>query len=349
MKQMKIKIDSIVDDLVIDSKFITGKTTYDFGISTLHPLIDKLPIQRNLQNESFYRRLRLDLLKGCVMPPITLALILEKNVLPSEIKSAEKYINENISKAFILDGIQRINALYKTYKEPSLDIQLDLDRLLFVNIVICKSMDNLLYRMITLNNGQRPMSANHQIEILLGNIYQFNDLNIEIQTEKEKGKKGKYKNAFSKSNIIKAYLSFLTNSTAIDNKKIIESKLDELISKKIIDSKITDEDFEFSSIIELINRLSSVTNNKKWFDNTNNIIGFAVGIRKSYDQLNNTISEDFESSIQVFEDSFKSLNLSTIKLSRERRNLTKYFIANYSDLNKLSALEILDQLNENIL
>ena len=310
---MKINIDSIVDDLVIDSKFITGKTDYDFGINKLYPLIDKLAIQRNLQNASFYSRLRIDLLKGCVMPPITLALILEKDKLPDNLKNAEKFINDNVDSAFILDGIQRINALYKTYKEPTLDKTLDLKRPLFVNIIICKSMDNLLYRMITLNNGQKPMSANHQIEVLLGNIYKFSDLDIEIQTEKEKGKKGKYKHAFLKSNIIKAYLSFLTNSTAIDNKKIIDSKMDELIAKKIIDSKITDQGLEFSSIIQLINRLSVDDYNKKWFDNTNNIIGFSVGSRKSYEFINEVSPNDFKEAIKTFETAFKSLNLSTIK------------------------------------
>lgn len=346
---MNIKIDSIVDDFVIDSKFITGKTDYEFGIKTLYPLIDKLPIQRNLQNESFYSRLRIDLLNGCVMPPITLALIKEKDELPGALKAAEQYINENIGTAFILDGIQRINALNKTYQEPTIDKALELNRPLFVNIIICKSMDNLLYRMITLNNGQKPMSANHQIEILLGNIYKFKDLNIEIQTEKEKGKKGRYRHAFLKSNIIKAYLAFLTNSTAIDNKKIIDSKMDELIAKKIIDSKITAEGLEFSSIIELINRLSSDEYLKKWFDNTNNIIGFSVGSKKSYKTLNATSSDSFKQSIQVFEEAFKSLNLSTIKLSKERRNLSKFFISNFENLQNQSELEILDELNEKTL
>ena len=346
---MSIIIDSIVDDLVINSKFITGKTNYEFGITKLYTLIDKLPIQRNLQNSSFYSRLRMDLLDGCVMPPITLALIKEKEELPGELKSAEQFVNDNIGSAFILDGIQRINALYKTFKEPTLDKSLDLARPLFVNIIICKSMDNLLYRMITLNNGQKPMSANHQIEILLGNIYKFKDLDIEIQTEKEKGKTGKYKHAFLKSNIIKAYLAFLTNSTAIDNKKIIDSKMDELIAMKIIDSKIMDEGLEFSSVIELINRFASNEYLKKWFDNTNNIIGFSVGSKKSFNTLNDISPEVFQESIRVFEESFKALNLSTIKLSKERRNLSKFFIANFDKLRDLSELEILDELNEKIL
>src|SRR5688572_1574496 len=111
---MSIQINSIDDDNVINSKFITGKTTYDFAIKNFYPLIDQLPIQRNLQNPAFYSRLRLDILKGCVMPPITLAFISDKNALPKKLKDAEEYINANIHHAFILDGIQRINALYKT-------------------------------------------------------------------------------------------------------------------------------------------------------------------------------------------------------------------------------------------
>lgn len=346
---MKIEINTINDDHVIDSKFITGYTDYKFGVENLYPLIDKLDIQRNLQNASFYRRLRLDLLKGCVMPPITLALISDKSKLPTDKTQAVKYINDNISKAFILDGIQRINALNKTYKEPELELSLDVDRPLFINILICKSMDNLLYRMITLNNGQKPMSANHQIEILLGNIYKFDDLDIEIQTEKEKGKKGNYTHTFPKSNIIKAYLGFLTNSTAIDNKKIIDTKLDELIAKKIIDSKITDDGLEFSEIIGLINRFAEDNYLKKWLDNTNNIIGFCVGIRSSFESLKNISSQEFAKSIKVFEKAFSSLNLSTIKLSKERRNLSQYYIQKFDDLKEFDELELLDQLIENVL
>ncbi|WPO78510.1 hypothetical protein [Flavobacterium sp. KACC 22761] len=346
---MKIIIHSIEDDLVIDSKFITGKTNYDFALKELYPLVDRLEIQRNLQNPSFYSRLRLDLIKGCVMPPITLAIISDKGNLPAKIQDAEKYINENIKNAFILDGIQRLSALHRTYTNPELDQQIDVERPLFLNILICKKMDNLLYRMITLNNGQKAMSANHQIEILLGNMYKFKDLDIVIQTEKEKGKKGKYQHSFEKSNIIKGYLAFLSKSTAIDNKKIIESKMDELVAKKIIDSKITEDTVEFSSVIALINRFAESDYLKKWFDNTNNMIGFCVGIRKSFEKLNNIEIKKIEENLKEFEKAFKALNLSTIKLSKERRNLSQYFIENYAEIGELNEMDLLDKLNEEVL
>jgi hypothetical protein len=345
---MPIEIYSIDDDNVIGSKFMTGKTTYEFAVKNLYELINKLPIQRNLQNPTFYRRLRRDLLRGCIIPPLTLAFVFNKEDLPIGQGEASDFINQHIGSAFILDGIQRLNALHQAFIEPELDAVLQLERPLFVNILICKSMDNLLYRMITLNNGQKPMTANHQIEILLGNIYHFDDLNIVIQTEKDKGD-GKIKNSFEKSNIIKSYLAFLSNTTAIDNNKIIESKLDELIARKIIDSNITEDGLEYSDIIKLINNYSEDPYLKKWFDNVNNIIGFSVGIRNSFTYISSQESREFRKNIETFEQTFAALKLSTIKLSRERRNLSNYFISKYETLSGEDHMDLLDVFNEKVL
>jgi len=343
-----IELATIDDDLVIKSKFLTGKTSYIFALEGLYPLIDRLDIQRNLQNPSFYKRLKEDIIQGCIMPPITIAMI--SNDFPSNLNDAYDFINKNIQYMFILDGIQRLNTLksaignIKDFRNPEI-----LKRPLFLNILICKSMDNLLYRMITLNNGQKPMSANHQIEILLGNVYKFSDLQIEIVTDKQKSQNGKTKQNFEKSNIIKGYLAFITDSISIDNKKIIDEKMDTLITKKIMDSKSINESIEFSVIISLISNLASLPDLKKWFDNTNNLIGFCVGIKKSYFYINEIAQDDFLNSINTFEKAFKSLNISTIKLSKERRNLSKYFIENFESLRLLDELDLLDDFNEHIL
>ena len=344
-----IKLSTIDTDLVIKSKFITGQTTYKYALDKFYPLINRLDIQRNLQNVSFYKRLKDDLLDGCIMPPITLALITNVKEFPNDLKDATKIIAEHVSSIFILDGIQRLNTLHSAYQTPELERELDLERPLFLNILVCNSMDNLLYRMITLNNGQKPMSANHQIEILLGNVYRFDDLSINIITDKDKAGKKKNENTFDKSNIIKGYLAFITDSIAIDNKKIIDEKMDNLITKKIMESKITNSKLEFKDIISIINDYSQMKELKAWFDNSNNMIGFCVGIKKSYPSIINIKVNDFNNSIQVFEKAFKSLNFSSIKLSKERRNLTKYYIANFSDLYQLDEIELLDNFNDNVL
>ncbi|MDR6369597.1 hypothetical protein J2795_000166 [Chryseobacterium bernardetii] len=342
-----IELSTINEDLVIKSKFITGHTTYDFAIKNLYPLINRLDIQRNLQNPSFYRRLKDDILNGCIMPPITIAIIDNKYENSSgSLSDLKTYVNKHIENMFILDGIQRLNTLHNAYTYPEIDKSLDLKRPLFINLLICKSMDNLLYRMITLNNGQKPMSANHQIEILLSNIYNFDELGIKIITDKQKGTKGKNENHFEKSSIIKGYLAFITNSISIDNKKIIDEKMDNLLTKKIMESNITNDNLEFSDVINLINNLSESSLTKKWFDNTNNVIGFSVGIRKSYNYFKNVTLEDFEKSLSIFETTFKGLNLSTIKLSKERRNLVKFFIENFETQHQMSEYDLLDMFND---
>jgi hypothetical protein len=339
-EEMTIHIFSIDNDNVINSKFITAKTNYEFALQKLFPLIDKLDIQRNVQSPKFYQRLENDLINGCIMPPLTLAFIKE-DVEINTIKDVDTFVNNNIQKAFVLDGIQRLNALNSSRRN-----NLDMSRPLFLNILICQSMDNLLYRMITLNNGQKPMTVRHQIEILANVFYEFDNLSITVQTEKERKKKI-IKGSFRKSDIIKGYIAFLSNSTNIDNQKIIAEKMDELIADKIMDSNITNDDLEFSDITTLINKFSDDHFLLEWFkNNENNLIGFCVGVRKSYGTLKFESVEKFKKSIINFEDAFRDLNPAKLKVGQERRKLCDYFIANYQNLSDKDEMDLLNELSQ---
>lgn len=337
-----MEIYSINFDNVINSSFITASANYEFAISQLVPLIDRLDIQRNMQDSKFYSRLETDLVKGCVMPALTLAFIDEEAITIDKTEQIKKYVLGNVKNGFILDGIQRLNTLQRTYKNHE---NLDLNRIIFINILICSSMDNLLYRMITLNNGQKPMSARHQIEILTTNLFDFEDSDDLIVTEKE-SKKKKVKVAFNKADFIKGYLAFLANSTNIENQKIIEEKLDALIADKILESNITEDDLEFSLVIGEIKRLSQSDKTIKWFKNGNNLIGFCVGIRKSFGIISNTSIEEFEKSIDRFEKAFKSFDISKIKVSKQRRNTANFYMQHYEDLKDASENEIIDVLSQ---
>ncbi len=182
---MDIKIYDIQKDEVIKSYYLTVSIDYEYGLEKLVPLINKLEFQRNPLRASFYKRLEEDIQAGCIMPNITVAIKINEDTLNNE-DITEEYINDNLKNAFILDGIQRLNTLNRIDKS-----KLDKSRRLYCNILVSNSMDRLLYRMITLNNGQKPMSARHQIEILAGNIFDFNSLPILIVTEKEKKSKNK--------------------------------------------------------------------------------------------------------------------------------------------------------------
>lgn len=339
---MSINVFDIQHDKVISSNYIVAKTSYDFALENLVPLIDRLDQQRNTLPPQFYLKLEKDLKNGCIMPPLTIALI-DTNYSESDtLEQTESFINENINSAFILDGIQRLNTLRRIGKDS-----LDLSRPLYLNILICNSMDKLLYRMITLNNGQKPMSARHQVEILAGNIYNFDDISLNVQTEKEKGKK-KIKGAFKKGDIIKAYLAFISNSINIDNQKIIEEKLDELITDKIIESDVTERSIEFSDVIDLIEKFTTDSELAEWFLVANNLIGFSAGISASFESLKHESLENFKGYLGKVEDSLSNLEVSKIKLGLARRISVQYIIQNYSHVKDLSSSQITDMISMKI-
>lgn len=337
-----IKALSVDFDEVIKSIFVTTSTTYEFALNSLVPLIGKLEMQRELQGYKFYERLAKDILKGCVMPPLTIAIIDSDppENLSNNPQLAEQYITNNINAFFILDGMQRLNTIRRVNYEHK-DI-FPLKRPIFVNVLICKSMDLLLYRMITLNNGQKPMTARHQIEVIAGNVYDFDGTSLAVQTEKRQLGLKRRQGAFKKADLIKAYLAFLTNSVNIDNEKIIQEKMDELIAKKIMESDISDADVQFDDVVVLLEKYTSNAALKEWLLVQNNLIGFCAGIRKSIDFLKDTTAGEFLSSIQIFEDSFSAIDVSKIKLGMARRKAVEHFISNVKSLSSVDSTEMLD-------
>lgn len=340
-----MNLDFIDYDKVIKSRYVTARTSYEYAYNNLVPLIDRLDIQRSIQDTRFYDRLEQDLVKGCIMPPITLAFINGDVIDIENPKQLNQFFNDNITQGFILDGIQRLNTLKRAVENRE---NLDKNRTLYLNILVCSSMDNLLYRMITLNNGQKAMSARHQIEILSSNLFEFDDPEsptLPILTEKEiKGTKIKV--AFSKADFIKGYLAFLSNSTNIENQRIIEERLDELIADKILDSGVTEDGLEFSHVISLVDRFCQNIDVFKWFRNSNNLVGFCVGVKHSFDMINKISAEDFANDTRSFETAFRSFNFSKIKVGRIRRNLVSYYFKNYPVTSELEEFDLIDVLSQ---
>lgn len=340
-----MEIYSIDKDKVIKAYFLTGRITYQYALDNLIGLIDKLDIQRRFQNESFYKRLEIDLQEGCITPAITIAFIKPVNLstVPT-IEEIQADIVADIKHAFVLDGIQRLNTLKRVASKEG--NTLDKDNFLYLNVIVCPSRDNLLYRMVTLNNGQKPMTARHQIEILAESIYDFSSYSFNIFTEKENTSKSE--KGYKKADILNAYISFLSNSTNLDNKKIIEDKLDELVARKIIESKITDESVDFSKILLLIDRMTVSDQLYNWLKNGNNLIGFCVGLRSAFEAVNSLANGELELAFETFEKAFKNINVSTIKLSRERRRLASFFISKIGELIEKDSDELTLLLAEQI-
>ncbi len=332
-----IKIFSSYDDKVIASKVLVGETTYKFAVEKLYPLINRFEAQRKILDVKFYERLERDILKGCIMPPITIAFVVD--LQNGEQENIAEFVNKNIEEGYILDGLQRLNTLKRASDTSEL---FDNERVLLLNIIISSNEDKLLYRMITLNNGQKAMTPRHQIEILTQELFDFSELNISIQSEKDRGE-SIIRGSFNLHDISKGYLAFITNSVHIENDKFINEKLDQILIGKILDTDITENKIEFKNVIKLIDKLSENQSIKEWLKVNNNLIGFCVGIKKSYEYFAKQSLNRIENCIQIFEQAFRAINPSKVKLGKYRRELSKMYIESfiiYSDYDEAKLTEL---------
>lgn len=313
-------------DEVIKSTVAQAATTYRYALDKLYPLIDKFEEQRKVQRRKFYERLETDILRGCLMPPITLAFVQDELSKTTNKDKISAYVNENVGDGYILDGMQRLTTLLSASEKEGFDDS----RPLYVNVIVAERYDLLLYRMITLNNGQKPMTARHQIEMLTKGLIDTGSLNISILSEKET-EQGKVPGAFKRADISAAYTAFLTNSVNNDNSRIIESKLDEILVGKVMESNLSESDVTFSRVLRVVDRFSADINARDWLRLGNNLIGFSVGARSSMGHLEELTAEQFGAAVAVFDQAFRSIDVSKINVGKIRRELARTFTAKITE------------------
>jgi len=317
-----IEVFSTDRDKVINSIVAIGKANYRYALDELYPLLNRFGEQRKLQSKGFYARLKSDILSGCIMPPITLAFVSDSSTNDLNAAQAQKFINENIKDGYILDGMQRLNTLH----DASEDLDFDDSRPIHINVIVAKKYDLLLYRMITLNNGQKPMTARHQIEMLTGGAIDLSAANFPVVTEKET-ENSKVAGAFKKSDIVEAYTAYLTNNVNNQNKKIIESKLNDILVGRVMESSLTDEDVSFSAILAEVGRLAKHDDVRTWLRLGNNLIGFTVGAKQSLVALQKIEPNDFARIISKFDQAFDAINPSKVNVGKIRRELSNFFVS----------------------
>lgn len=341
VKGSKMNILDLENDSVINGTVAIGFTDYKYALENFIPLIDKTEFQRKTQDKKFYRKLERDIEDGCVMPPITIALITNDFRETKDTDSTQKFITNNIRNSFVLDGIQRLNTLSRLKDSK----EIDLSKKIYINFIFCDSVEKLLYRMITLNNGQRPMTPRHQVEIMMANAFDFEKLGVNVVSEKETTMKAA-RRSFRKSDIVQAYLAFMAESPVVDNKKIIEEKMDELLVSKIMSVEPSHYKSEFKDFIKALRQFQDDPENFKWLKVTNNLVGFAAGMKNSATSILSLGSEEFREHIETFEAAFSEFNPSRIKVGKYRRNLSCEFFKNFDEYKDYDADELLMVFSE---
>lgn len=197
-----------------------------------------------------YDLLRKDLVEGCVMPPIILAVTnaygdhLDQLVRASMTQGADfsgwDELEGFILRAaqdgelLILDGLQR--SLTIDGIGSGRDVELDknqreafLNHKIRVEVYVGLSKTGILYRMLTLNTGQTPMSFRHQLEILYHDYIDNDQLPQGIIIFKETDDRrargaGRYKYA----DVVDMFYAYSTGSPMPYDKQALVGELREM-------------------------------------------------------------------------------------------------------------------------
>ncbi|EPK4081085.1 TPA: hypothetical protein L5F01_005810 [Pseudomonas aeruginosa] len=131
--------------------------------------------KRVRSSKTVYSLLKHDLTRQCVIPPVVLALTsairdYDENTPDDEARFLSEVI-QNAANLVILDGLQRTYTILDLLSE--LQEKNDIDAIesvrrskIRVELYVGLNRLGILYRMLTLNTGQTPMSLRQQIEIL---------------------------------------------------------------------------------------------------------------------------------------------------------------------------------------
>lgn len=197
---------------------------------------DRFEIQRKREKHNAYLRMKSDIINGALLPTITLAInpqVADKYIELAENKNSDGLLDllHDPNEIYILDGLQR-TYIINDIQEDGLSFSNEQNLLL--EFWFGSDVKHLIYRLIVLNAGQKPMSMRHQVELLFMTMQEKleNDIpGLVIYSERSQERRsGPRKLPFDR--LVTAYYSFLTKSP--------ETKKDNIVVQQMSDQKIFD-------------------------------------------------------------------------------------------------------------
>ncbi|EKN3937365.1 hypothetical protein AB1E84_002044 [Yersinia enterocolitica] len=179
--------------------------------------------------KSVYSLLKKDIIRGCVIPPIVLATAADGSRTEDAISTnLSNFLSENKDTLLIIDGLQRTYSIIDLKNELERKGDTDtLNRLKNhrIRLELYSGINRLgiLYRMLTLNTGQTPMSLRQQIEILYLNYSEADIPGVDIVKESD-NKTASAKNSYKFKDIVEGFNSYIErNELPIGRADILEN------------------------------------------------------------------------------------------------------------------------------
>lgn len=241
---MPINIEalSIDRDDRLQSYCVTTKCTYRDFLWLTAGAESNLEIQRSIiKGTKAYATLRSDLKRGCVLPPIVLAVTVKLAEDP-QVTLTNRNLNQlstDLScvvseSVYVIDGLQRTNAIRQTAEElEPVAREAFLERSLRVEMWLNIPFSAIAYRMLLLNAGQRPMSVKHQVEVLssklVGDLAGVPQLDIfRISDTRRRTQPGQ----FALAKVAQAFQAWLQGQPNLDLRNTV---MEELLAESAID------------------------------------------------------------------------------------------------------------------
>jgi hypothetical protein len=271
---------------------------------------DEFEIQRGREKHKAYNRMKRDIIDGALLPAITLAVKPQKvkEILSflrqkePDYKSIENYLSQP-GQVNILDGLQRTYILK--------DIEAEITNFapgqkILVEFWLESEIRNLIYRIIVLNAGQKPMSMRHQIDLLFISLEETLEQDIKgltIYRNKKKRQRSRSRE-YALDIIATAYQSFITQDSEVEKQNIVAQKIAE---EEFINSsaqELSEQFYEFERYLNIYTDLDDeicriyrtdygkeIPNGVKWFGSENVMNSFfaAVSSKKLVSRVNQAL------------------------------------------------------------
>jgi hypothetical protein len=218
-----------IKSILEDKKVSANSVLIELSIRDYLELAKKIYKKNNFQrrrvrsSRTVYSLLKTDMLQGCVIPPVVLAYTRPVGTLEANLEQA---LREDGDHFVLLDGLQRSLTLMEveadTAGRPELQEEF-LNRLMRCEIYEGINKIGILYRMLTLNTGQTPMSVRHQIEIMYQDYLDVPIEGITLLREVD-SRRARHPNCYNFRDVIEGLNSYLERSESpLDRGDILDN------------------------------------------------------------------------------------------------------------------------------
>lgn len=230
---MALKILGVTRDQRTNTPVVYATMPIQTYLEVVGEDFENFSIQRRREAHKAYQRLKADLIDGALLPSISLAA--KPDGVPALIDVLDKCEDSGdwgeLEAALaaggavdILDGLQRTYIMRDIQGEGHVFID---GQEILAEFWLEGDLKNLIYRIIVLNAGQKPMSMRHQIELLFMSLKFHLETEIDgltIYTERENTRRRRSKK-FSLALIASGYHAFLSASAELKKDNIVASQM----------------------------------------------------------------------------------------------------------------------------